>query len=65
MGKKIFTKKDMLQFKKDTSFFTNTIFGKKYKAILSMEQMEDKWFEEFEEKNKQTKTNKNDNKRIH
>ncbi len=51
MGKKLFTKRDMLKFQQDVSFFSTTKFAKKYKSTLTQPEMIKKWFEEFEEKN--------------
>lgn len=58
MAKKLFTKRDMIRFQQDVSFFSTTKFAKKYKSTLTQPEMIKKWFEEFEEKSNKQKSPK-------
>lgn len=66
------TRGEALRFKRDTELFSQSKFSKKYSSTLTVQQMENKWFEEFEAKKKEqlekrkshenNKNNKNKNR---
>lgn len=49
-NQKKFTKKDMLQFRKDTELFSTSKWLDKLKKLFTRQEITYKWFEEFETK---------------